>query len=176
MQTYSGNTDYEPLVHTYNLMLDFPVVSLGGFTFLLNKKGIKDAINLVRHNQDFSILANQLKEQIPLLQKDTLEVEDLVNFIKNSTSRSIGYPAESYTDIILLLFWCNRIEGAEKEIAAAKNIISQWPEDVTQRFGGENGWEEQTRNLMNPDILKNTIEQQLQKFKLTTLEDYGLKC
>lgn len=176
MQTYSGNTDYEPLVHTYNLMVGFPVISLGTLTFLLNKKGVKDAINLGRHNEEFASLANRLKEQVLLLQKESLEVGDLISYIKHFASSSIGYPIEFYTDIVLLLFWCNKVEEAEEEIVTAKNTIAQWPASAKQRFGGENGWEEQIRKLMNANTLRNAVEQQLQKFKLTALEDYGLKC
>jgi len=49
LQTHSGNWDYEPIFHIHNLMIDFPVVSLGSTTYLLNKKGAKDRACLSRY-------------------------------------------------------------------------------------------------------------------------------
>lgn len=174
LQTHSGNWDYEIIFHIHNLMVDFPVISLGSDTFLLNHKGARDGVTLFQHKESFSNYAERLKQQIPLLQKDVISCDELVAYIKRTVDNSIGYPAESLRDIVLALFKCGKITEAEQEIANAKRIISQWDDDATQRFGGVSGWEKQVRELMNMDILNTTMEKQLQKFKLDKLTDFQL--
>ena len=153
LQTHSGNWDYEIIFHIHNLMVDFPVISLGSDTFLLNHKGARDGVTLFQHKESFRNYAERLKQQIPLLQKDVISCDELVAYIKRTVDNSIGYPAESLRDIVLALFKCGKITEAEQEIANAKRIISQWDDDATQRFGGVSGWEKQVRELMNMDIL-----------------------
>lgn len=176
LQTHSGNWDYEIIFHIYNLMVDFPVISLSSDTFLLNHKRAREGVTLFQHKEGFSNYAERLKQQIPLLQKDIISCNELVTYIKKTVNNSIGYPAESLRDIVLALFKCGKITEAEQEIANAKRIISQWDDDATQRFGGVIGWEKQVRELMNMDILNTTIEKQLQKFKLDKFTDYQLIC
>jgi hypothetical protein len=176
LQTHSGNWDYEMIFHIYNLMVDFPVISLSSDTFLLNHKGARDGATLSQHKESFSSYAERLKKQVSLLQKNTISCEDLVAYIKMTINNSIGFPAESFRDIVLTLFWCGKTAEAEKEIVNAKKIISQWPEDVKQRFNGESGWEQQVRQLMNMDTLRATVEKQLQKYKLDGFTDYQLEC
>jgi hypothetical protein len=176
LQTHSGNWDYEMIFHIYNLMVDFPVISLSSDTFLLNHKGARDSVSLSQHKESFSNYAERLKQQVPLLHKDIVNCDELVTYIKTTINNSIGYPAESFRDIVLALFWCGKINESEKEIADAKKIISRWDNAATQRFGGVSGWEKQVRELMNIDILNSTMEKQLQKFKLTNYYDYQLLC
>lgn len=176
MQTYSGNTDYEPLFHIHNLAVEFPSISLSSATFLLNTKNAKDTVSLNRHNKEFVNIAQRLGEQVILLQSSALNIGRLTSNMKDVVSQSIGFPADTLRDIVLGFFGCNRLEDAEKEIMVAKKIISQWPDDAKRRFGGENGWEEQVRKLMNINTLQNTTAYQLQKYKVTALNDYGLDC
>lgn len=174
LQTHSGNWDYEMIFHIHNLMVDFPVISLGSNTFLLNHKGARDGVTSLQHKEGFRNYAERLKQQIPLLQKDVISCNELVAYIKRTVDTSIGYPAESLRDIVLALFKCGKDTEAEQEIANAKRIISQWDDAATQRFGGVIGWEKQVRELMNMDVLNATIENQLQKFKLDKLTDFQL--
>jgi hypothetical protein len=176
LQTHSGNWDYEMIFHIYNLMIDFPVISLSSDTFLLNHKGARDGATLSQHKEGFSNYAERLKQQVSLLQKDAVSCDELVAYIKETVNNSIGYPAESLRDIVLALFWCGKLKDAEKEISNSRKIISRWDNTVTQRFGGVDGWEKQVRELMNINTLKSTMEKQLQKFKLTNYYDYQLLC
>jgi len=176
LQRHSGNVDYEPVFHIYNLMVDFPVISFGSATYLLNRKGARDRITLLQHKENFSSYAERLKQQVSLLQKDTISCDELVAYMKMTINNSIGYPAEDLRDIVLTLFLCGKVEEVEQEIANAKKIISQWDDAATQRFGGVDGWEKQVRELMNIERLKNTIEYQLKKYKLEKFADYQLKC
>lgn len=50
-------------------MVDFPVISLGSDTFLLNHKGARDGVSFLQHKESFRKYAERLKQQIPLLQK-----------------------------------------------------------------------------------------------------------
>ena len=81
LQTHSGNWDYEIIFHIYNLMVDFPVISLSSDTFLLNHKGARDGVTLFQHKEGFSNYAERLKQQIPLLQKDIISCNELVTYI-----------------------------------------------------------------------------------------------
>jgi hypothetical protein len=176
LQKHSGNWDYEPIFHINNLMIDFPVISFGAATYLLNYKGARDRVTLLQHKEDFNSYTERLIQQVSLLQKDIISCDELVSYIKMTVNNSIGYPAEDLRDIVLALFWSGKVEDAEKEIANGKRIISQWSESAKQRFNGENGWEQQVRLLMNMDALKATVEKQTQKFKLEKLVDFQLNC
>lgn len=176
LQTHSGNWDYEIIFHVYNLMVDFPVISLNSDTFLLNHKGAKDGVTLFQHKDNFNSYTERLKQQISLLQKDTISCNELVAYIKETVNNSISYPAESLRDIVLALFWCGKLEDVEKEIANSREIISQWDNAATQRFGGVDGWEKQVRGLMNMDTLSANLEKQIQKYKLENFTDSGLLC
>jgi hypothetical protein len=174
LERHSGNIDYEPVFHIYNLMVDFPVISLGAVTYLLNHKGARDRVTLLQHKESFNSYAERLKQQVSLLQKDIISCDELVSYIKMTVNNSIGYPAESLRDIVLALFWCGKVEDAEKEIANGKRIIAQWDDAAKQRFNGENGWVQQVRQLMNRDTLKANMEKQIQKYKLEKFTDYQL--
>lgn len=176
LQTYSSNIDYEPIFHIYNLMVDFPVISLSSPSFLLNKEGAKDGVSLMRHKTDIESIVNLLKQQAPLLQNSTVFSNELVSYIKKSVHNSIDFPVDSLQDIVLALFWCGKIEEANMEIENGKKIISQWPNGAVQRFGGAEGWEKQIRKLMDINTLTSTIKMQLQKFKLTEYIDYQFSC
>jgi hypothetical protein len=177
LQTHSGNWDYEPIFHIYNLMVDFPVISLGAATYLLNRKGANDRVTLLQHKDDFSSYAERLKQQVSLLKKNTFNCEELVSYLKMTVNNSIGYPSETLKDIILLLYWCGKVEEAEKELENAKKIMSQWDDDVwVIKHLGVNGWEQQVQQLMNINTLRATVEKQLQKYKLKKLIDYQLNC
>lgn len=81
LQTHSGNWDYEMIFHIHNLMVDFPVISLGSDTFLLNHKGARDGVSFLQHKESFRKYAERLKQQIPLLQKDVISCDELVAYI-----------------------------------------------------------------------------------------------
>ncbi len=176
LERHSGNLDYEPVFHVHNLMVDFPVVSLGSATYLLNPKGTKDSITLYQHSEYFNLYVERFKEQTPLLQENTVSCKNLISHFQNVIHTSNGYPADSLQDWVLALFWCGEMEEAEKAIAESKKIISQWPEGTKSRFGGEDGWEQQIRRLMNKKMLEDTVKKQLENFKLTGIVDYTLQC
>ncbi|MCD7972854.1 MAG: hypothetical protein LUG18_09355 [Candidatus Azobacteroides sp.] len=176
LERHSGNLDYEPTFHVHNLMVDFPVVSLGSATYLLNPKGVKDRITLYQHSECFNRYVERFKEQTPLLQENKVNCKNLISHFQKVIDTSLSYPADSLKDWVLALFWCGEMEEAEKAIAYGKKIISQWPEGAKSRFNGEDGWEQQIRRLMNKGMLQDTVEKELAKFKLSNIVDYTLQC
>jgi len=124
LQRHSGNIDYEPIFHIYNLMVDFPGISFGAATYLSNKKGARDRVTLFQHKENFNSYAERLKQQISLLQEDTISCDELVTYIKMTVYNSIGYPAEDLQDIVLALFWCGKVDEAEKEIENGRDYFS----------------------------------------------------
>lgn len=174
LQTYSSNEYYDVIFHIQNLMVHFPVVYFGSPSFLLNDKGAKEGISLVRHREEIEDITLRLKKEIKLLDSQQIELDDLVAYINKSVEQSAIYPDDSLRDTILSLFWFGKKDKAEKELMHAKELIGTWPENVTRRFNGVEGWEKQVRELMNMDVLNATIENQLQKFKLDKLTDYRL--
>ena len=176
LQRHSGNIDYEPIFHIYNLMVDFPVISFGAATYLLNHKGARDRATLFQHKENFINYTERLKQQVSLLQKNTVSCDELVSYIKKTSNDSIHhpYPSDLFQDIVLALFWCGKITEAEQEIANSRRIISQWDEADKQQFNDTDGWEQQVRQLMNMDTLKATVENQLQRYKLEKFRDFQL--
>lgn len=174
LQTYSSNEYYDVIFHIQNLMVHFPVIYFGTPSFLLNDKGAKEGISLVRHREEIEDITLRLKKEIKLLDSQQIELDDLVAYINKSVEQSAIYPDDSLRDTTLSLFWFGKKDKAEKELMRAKELIGTWPENVTRRFNGVEGWEKQVRELMNMDVLNATIENQLQKFKLDKLTDYRL--
>jgi len=174
LQRHSGNVDYEPIFHIYNLMVDFPVISFGAASYLLNQKGARDSVTLSQHKENFKSYTERLQQQVSLLQKDTISCDELVSYIKIASNNSFGCPAESLRNIVLTLFWFGRTAEAEQEVENSKKIISQWDNASTERFWGVQGWEKQVRGLMNIDTLNSTIEYQLKKYKLENFQDFQL--
>lgn len=174
LQTYSSNEYYDVIFHIQNLMVHFPVIYFGTPSFLLNAKGAKEGISLVRHREEIEDITLRLKKEIKLLDSQQIELDDLIAYIHKSVKQSAIYPDDSLRDTILSLFWFGKKDKAEKELMRAKELIGTWPENVTQRFNGVEGWEKQVRELMNMDVLNATIENQLHKFKLDKLTDYRL--
>ncbi len=126
-----------------------------------------------RHNNNFEEIITELKRQVPLLQKDELNSQDLIQYMKGAIVNGLN-PEDTMKDIILLHYWCGNEEQALKELEDSIKIISKWEERLTKDFGGVDAWEKQVRNLMNRDILTNNIDKQLNKFGLEKLKDYGL--
>lgn len=173
LQTYSSNEYYDVIFHIQNLMVHFPVIYFGTPTFLLNDKGAKEGISLVRHREGIEDITHRLKKEIKLLDSQLIELDDLVAYINKSVEQSVIYPDDSLRDTILSLFWFGKKDKAEKELMRAKEFIGTWPENVTRRFNGVEGWEKQVRELMNRDLLQKTVEQEIIKHKLEKYQDYG---
>jgi hypothetical protein len=185
LQRNSSNIDYKPLFHVYNLMVDFPVISLNANMYLLNHKMARDSVTLLQHQESFNSYAERLKQQVSLLQKDALTCNELVSHIKkiaqnsylfeNPALSSDAWAARLFQGIVLTLFWFGRTAEAEQEIENAKKIISGWDDNVwVIKELGVDGWERQTRRLMNMDTLRVNVETQIQKYKLNGLIDYQL--
>jgi hypothetical protein len=176
LERYSSNTYYKPIFHIHNLMIDddnSSSMSLGAVTNLLNRKGARDSVTLLQHKTDFYSYAERLKQQVSLLQKNTLGCDELVSYIKTQREHFFDYQVYDFQNIILALFWCGKVAEAEKELKNASKIISQWPEStwVIRHLGAE-GWEQQARQLMNMETLKANVEKQIEKYKLEKFTDY----
>lgn len=165
---------YRVCFHLYNLMVDLniPTIPLISATHLLNKKGAINSFSMQEHDNGLEVIVNELYNQIPLLTKKVLKNSDLITYMKGI--KSIFYDKTTLTDIVLLNYYYGNNEQAECEIENGKRIISDWPERVTNDYGGARGWEKEVRELMNIGTLNATMENQLQKFKLDKLTDFQL--
>ena len=157
---------YRVCFHLYNLMvdLDIPTIPLISATYLLNKKGAINSFSMQEHDNDLESIVNELYNQVPILTKQQLTSNDLIAYMKGT--KNAFYDKTTLTDIVLLNYYCGNDEQAEIEIEKGKKIILDWPERVTIDYGSAKGWEKQVRELMNMDILNDTMERQLQKLKL----------
>lgn len=157
---------YRVCFHLYNLMvdLDIPTIPLISATYLLNKKGAINSFSMQEHDNDLESIVNELYNQVPILTKQQLTSNDLIAYMKGT--KNAFYDKTTLTDIVLLNYYCGNDEQAEIEIEKGKKIILDWPERVTINYGSAKGWEKQVRELMNMDILNDTMEKQLQKLKL----------
>jgi hypothetical protein len=182
LERHSSNTDYAPLFHTCNLMVDFPVIPLSGSIYLLNHNMARDCVTVRQHQESFTGYAERLKNQVCLLQKDTLSCDEIVAHLKTAARHSYTFSCPSITseawaahllrDIVLALFWCGKQRTAEQELENAKKIMSEWDENVwVIRELGVKGWERELRKLMNMDALQSTVKQQLKKFNLGNFSD-----
>lgn len=169
-----SNQRYRVCFHLYNLMVDLntPTIPLISVTHLLNKKGVINSFSMQEHDKNLEIIVNELYYQIPILRKKQLIYSDLITYMAGT--KNIFYDKTTLTDIVLLNYYCGKNEQAEHEIEKGKRIISNWPERVTNNYGGAKGWEKEVRGLMNINLLNTTIEKQLQKFQLNRFTDYQL--
>lgn len=174
LQPILSSKRYRVCFYAYNLMVDLeiPTVPLTSSIELKNKKGATNSFSMQEHNNSFEKIVEDLKNQVPLLQKEDFSYQELASYMKSVVDEMNG--ETTLRDVVLLNYWCGNTEQAEKEIKNGKEIISKWTERVTKSFGGAENWENQVRSLMNKDTLSKTISEQLQKYELENFEDYGL--
>lgn len=172
---YSGE-HYVPVFHTHSLMSPFPAISLSSATTLLNRKGANESISFLRHTQKLQDIVSGFKEQSPYAFIDKLTCSMLGTIYDQDVDTSEIYPANVMKDDVLLLKWCGKESLVESKINKYRAIISQWPEGAKRRFNGEDGWESDVRLQMDIERLKNTVSEELIKFKLIKFTDHGLIC
>ncbi|EWH11459.1 hypothetical protein KLA_15720 [Cellulophaga geojensis KL-A] len=174
LQPILSSTRYRVCFYVYDLMydLEIPTVPLTSSVELKNKKGATNSFSMQEHNNSFEKIVQDLKNQVPLLQKEDFSYQELASYMKSVVDEING--ETTLRDIVLLNYWCGNTEQAEKKIKKGKEIILKWSERVTKSFGGAENWENQVRTLMNKDTLSKTISEQLQKYELENIEDYGL--
>lgn len=174
LQPILSSKRYRVCYYVYNLMFDLKVstLPLTSNTYLKNRKGATNSFSMQEDNNSFEKIVEDLQNQVPLLKKKDFSYQELANYMKSVVDEMNG--ETTLRDIVLLNYWCGNTEQAEKEIQNGKEIISKWSERVTKSFGGSESWENQVRSLMNKDTLSKTISEQLQKYELENLEDYGL--
>lgn len=176
LQTYTSNTDYEPVFHLHNLMIEFPAITLGASKFLLNKRNTRDSVTLDRHQFELNNIAKELREQCSLLQKNNLLLNDLVAYLDESVKEANNYPFDSLRDEILALIWCGKQKEADNKLLKAIDLISKWPKGVKDRFGGEAGWKNQMHEMMSYNNLEQSVKKELFSHKLDNLIDYKFIC
>ncbi len=175
LRSTSSKTYYEPTFFIHSLMIeDAPAMSMGSVFTPLTDKGAKDYVRICFHEKDFSNISQKMKESVPLLQKSTPSLYEIIEFIKKQ-ERHKWYSSYEFEIIILLLFWYGKVDEAEKELENALSIISKWDDSTGLiRFLGVKGWENEMRDLMNNDILQENINKEIVKFKLEEFIDYRL--
>ncbi|RYJ38579.1 hypothetical protein NU08_2556 [Flavobacterium anhuiense] len=168
--TYSNNDSYEVIFHIHSLMTEFPIISLGVNNSLTNKHNVSESITLQWHHNHFKSISERMRQKITLLQKSNLKLEDLSEYIENNMSDWELYAFES---LILLYFKLGKSKKAFDELTFYKNKISDWPENIKTKFN-ESTWKEDLILLMNHEKLDQTINSELEKFKLSEIKDFGI--
>jgi hypothetical protein len=176
LELHSGKWDYQPVFHMHNLMVDFPHISICSGTNLKTAKNTNDMITVLRHENEFELLANLFKSQIPLMAAGDIRSHDLIAYIKGFVRDDIGYPFYSLMDIVLALFWYGYQTECEQELENMKKVFASWPDGVLwkRELIDENGLERYLHGLMNRELLERTVLEQISKLKLEKFTDYGL--
>ncbi len=167
---------YRVEFYVYNLLNDlefFDTIPLTSSSCLEYRKGVADTFSMEHHNNDFVNIVERLKNQIPLLKKETIRNQDVIDYMRGVVEMG-NEGAITLTDIILAYYWSGNPEQAEKEIENGKKMMSKWEERLTKDFGGVINWEKQVRSLMNREILEKNIEKQIKRYRLENLKYYEL--
>ncbi|ECI4153373.1 hypothetical protein HAY47_004578 [Salmonella enterica] len=165
---------YTPQFHLHSLLKPSSFITLSPVFSLCNKKNVADAISYRRHCNEFEQIALEFKTQFSeafIKRADCKIIDEIYN---RSKYQYVGYPYNEMTEHVILLYWCGYESLVEEKIKEYKNRIQQWPEAVILNINGESGWESNVRELMDINKMNNTINEELNKLKLTKLQDYGL--
>lgn len=175
LRTTSSKEYYEPTFFIHSLMIEAaPAMTMGSVFNPLTDKGARDYVRICFHEKDFRDASLRIKKSVPLLQKASLSLYELIEFIKKQESYKYHLFYE-FEIIILLLFYYGKVDEAEKELENALSIMSRWDNDTGFiRFIGVKGWESKMRNLMNKDTLQENINKEIVKYKLEKFIDYRL--
>jgi hypothetical protein len=173
LQTYTSNMDYEPIFHIHNLMVEFPIIYLGTGTYLVNEKNAKDAVNLIKHQNELKTVTDRLRNQCPLLNKKALHLNEFISYADHFLNKDAGFDYYTLRDIVLALIWCDEKDEATRRMLLYKEMISIWPEGAKNRFGGEAGWEQQMLAFMDKGKLENMVSAEIKKHGLSDWQDYG---
>jgi len=179
----SGNDSYRVVFHVHNLMIEFPGISLSANMTIRNSKGATDRFSYLRHSQEHIELAFRLRNECVLLQQNTLDVDDLVNYLENVSivpvrNQECNNPWGEYVykDIVLAHYWCGNIEKAKSLLQTFKLKLQKWPPYALNRVGGIGGWEESLHGLMDIGKLQETVQAEIVRHSLQEFKDYGFQC
>ncbi|GKX60223.1 hypothetical protein [Leminorella grimontii] len=172
---YAG-CNYTPQFHLHSLLKPFPTITLSPVFSLLNKKGAADSISYKRHCNEFNQISLEFESQFSEALIEGIDCKTIDNIYNRSISDDIGYPYHAMTEHILLLYWCGYDSIVEENIIKYKNMIKSWPEAAIMKVNGEDGWEDNVRELMDMKKMNDTINEETTKLKLTKFLDYGLIC
>ena len=83
LRTTSSKEDYEPTFFIHGLMIEAaPVMSMGSVFTSLTDKGARDYVRICSHEKDFRDASLRIKKSISPLQKASLSLYELIEFIK----------------------------------------------------------------------------------------------
>ncbi|WPP39747.1 hypothetical protein SK066_14065 [Paenibacillus hunanensis] len=174
MKPVYGGEHYVPIVHTHSLMTVFPVISLVCPLPMYDARGREESISFIRHSQEFQYIAAAFRSQYSAILTEPITYAAMQQWYDASIRSATDYPVQAMTDAVLLSWWCNEMQQAEALILSYSAMIAIWPAAASTRFGGSAGWEQRVRAQANHEQLHHTATAELTKFKLDTLQDYGL--
>ncbi|AOR63392.1 hypothetical protein [Pectobacterium wasabiae] len=169
-----GGEHYIPVFHTHSILSIFPAVTICTSHSLLNKKGVGESISFKRHKGNLQELIDNFREQCPIAFCGELSFSQFDKLYEDDVNTSVIYPAHTMKEHVLLAFWFGYTEKSQQLILRYKEIIKSWPNEAKRRFNGDDAWEQDVRSQMDINKLHNTVNDELVKFKLTKLKDYGL--
>ncbi|ACX89998.1 hypothetical protein Pecwa_4284 [Pectobacterium parmentieri WPP163] len=165
---------YVPEFHTHSLLSSSPAIVLETSSSLLNHKNVEDAISFLRHSTKLQELVDKFRDQCPIAFCNELLFSQLNKLYEDDINTSVIYPAHTMKNHVLLAFWFGYTEKSQQLLLRYKDIIKSWPDEAKRRFDEDDAWEQDVRSQMDFDKLHNTVNDELAKFKLTKLKDYGL--
>ncbi|VEJ57113.1 hypothetical protein [Pragia fontium] len=171
-----GKQHYSPEFHTHSLFCSFPVITSTSTVQLKNNKGAIESFSFFEHEKNFDSIIERFKGMSQIISEGEISCSQLIEIYEHAFHNPCAtpYQFQLLMDHVLVLWWCEKFELAEEKLEQYKPIIKKWElEGVNIKY---NDWLSKIESLMNKNIMEKIIEEEVNKFKLIELKDYGLIC
>lgn len=173
LERTSGNDAYRPTTHVHSLMRVSSVVTMTLAHRLKSERtGGPDSVTVAGHAMRFPNVCDSLKRQSPLALFGDLTLSGLLTAYRLFSARpGTHYDAHLlYEDMASAAAWCGMGELADAIVVEGCDVISKWPQEIVRQIGGVESWRARTvTTISDRDALGHVIQDELDKFRLSTL-------
>ncbi|HMT09186.1 MAG TPA: hypothetical protein PKA82_14375 [Pyrinomonadaceae bacterium] len=181
LERTSSNDVYRPRIHFHNLLRKSDIITLSMSFRLFERVGFGGlAITTRNHENIFDTSVEKVKQQsrIPLNKNLTVvELVDAINLFQNTLEGSFEGPTYYWLDIICLLTWCGHLTEVEQLLNKYETLSKSMEPQMFVHFGTRDKFIESLYSIPNiRDTMPQTLEQEISKFRIDKIPDYGLDC
>jgi hypothetical protein len=133
-------------------------------------------VKVDKHPESYEQFVAKIKKDYPYTNKKDMDFNDLsLATIKYFSSRTYPFQHDPYNEIVTISAYLGKLDYAIEALDNFTAAISEWPDGPNSIFGSVAKWRAGLLALINnSDKLRENVEQELIKHKLTDFPDYGL--
>jgi len=174
----SGNDVYRPTFHMHCLAKSWESVSLTLCQRLKTiRSGTTESISVRFHYDHVNDATERLKDQVKFPLCGNWNLGDVVAAYHNYMTVPGGMsPSILYEDIFAYYTWCGKRDEALIILEDFMPTVRSWEPYMLEREGGPDVWYAKCRKIIEDTDVRQTVEDEVIKHKLTKIPDEGFDC